>query len=328
MFAILKLSMADQKSSEIKDPEKSSDEISLDQIDQFLKEQDPDFTKSLEDIKEVGTDPAIQIESSVPTLENLNIEVEGAGGDSTQKKKKKFGFLLVPFIWFGDKLSLFALRVFALTTLFLKQSFYFLKTGLPEYLGYLKSKFIYGLKRVKILINWFKDLDRQFKVLVMVLILLVGILVVVMRSYLKGNYIPQWGPEVIYNMGDVADEVFEIKDLSDVISLYRVFPQDEIEFLFPKIVVNLKPSPAHSNPMGAFEFFVILDTQDTALEIRARREELHDALQRALESETYETLTGPIGKKRIKELLKKELNDRLTQGWVRDVLIKTMITKP
>ncbi len=82
------------------------------------------------------------------------------------------------------------------------------------------------------------------------------------------------------------------------------------------------------NPMGAFEFYVVMDSQDAALEVQARQKELHDRLQRAIEDQTYADLISPLGKKRVKDLLRNELNGVLTQGWVKDVLIKTMVLKP
>ncbi len=90
----------------------------------------------------------------------------------------------------------------------------------------------------------------------------------------------------------------------------------------------MKRPKENENPMGAFEIIVLLDSKDTAIEVRDREVELHDALQRVFEDESYGELESESGKGRLKSRLKRELNAKLTQGWVKDVTFKHFIIKP
>jgi flagellar basal body-associated protein FliL len=92
--------------------------------------------------------------------------------------------------------------------------------------------------------------------------------------------------------------------------------------------VNLRRTAENPNPMGAFEVIVQVDSKDTAIELRDREVELNDHLQRVFEEETFSDLETEIGKARLKTSLKRELNQKLTQGWVKDISFKTFVLKP
>ena len=80
--------------------------------------------------------------------------------------------------------------------------------------------------------------------------------------------------------------------------------------------------------MGAFELIVLLDSKDTAIEIRDREVEFFDLLQRVLEEESFADLESELGKQRLKGRVKRELDQKLTQGWIKDINFKTFILKP
>ena len=80
--------------------------------------------------------------------------------------------------------------------------------------------------------------------------------------------------------------------------------------------------------MGMFEFFVELDSKDTAIEIKSREKELLDILQRTIEGESYNVLQGESGKIRLKSLIRSELNEVLNQGWVKEVYFSNIVLKP
>ena len=80
--------------------------------------------------------------------------------------------------------------------------------------------------------------------------------------------------------------------------------------------------------MGLFEFYVDLNSQEAAIEVKARELELKDLLQRTIEDETHYDLQGERGKERVKDLIREELNKVLTRGWVEDVYISNMVLNP
>jgi flagellar basal body-associated protein FliL len=80
--------------------------------------------------------------------------------------------------------------------------------------------------------------------------------------------------------------------------------------------------------MGAFEIVVLLDSKDTAIEVADRQVEFFDLLQRVFEEESFNDLETELGKSKLKSHLKRELNQKLTQGWAKDISFKTFILKP
>ena len=86
-----------------------------------------------------------------------------------------------------------------------------------------------------------------------------------------------------------------------------------------------KATAENPNPMGAFELVVELDSDDTAIEVRDREVEFFDHVQRVFEDETFRDLETVLGKDRLKSRIKRELNHKLTQGWVKDVKFKTFV---
>ncbi|MCB0362097.1 MAG: flagellar basal body-associated FliL family protein, partial [Bdellovibrionales bacterium] len=117
-------------------------------------------------------------------------------------------------------------------------------------------------------------------------------------------------------------------DPKDVVLLDDAFPQPHYTVLLNKIVLNLRRTSGHPNPMATFMFYVRVDSTETAIEIKDRQVELLDYVQRALEEMSYEEVNGPGGRLSIKAKTRAEINRVLNQGRVLDVLIEMMITKP
>lgn len=309
-------------------PEARPQEVSLDDIDRILKESDPEFATQLTEISAVGATPEVEIESAVEGESELVVDEGDPKKVSWLERHPRVEKLLAPV--FRLKLSLKARWMQWRTQLIMwARQLWILARTLPGEFGrYLKSMGSISRTKTKAAAATFRGLSRAQKILWFSLLAMAGGLVFVIKMNLMGVWLPHLFPHIVNDLTEQADQVWEVTDDTKWVSLYRAFPQEEIEFLFPKIIVNLRASRENRNPMGIFEVYVVLDSQDAALEVKAREKELHDHLQRAVESQTYTDLSSPLGKKRVKDLLRKELNDILTQGWAKDVLIKTMVLKP
>lgn len=309
-------------------PDVKPAEVSLEEIDRLLEADDPEFTKSLDQIKEVGNEADVNIESAVAGEETLSTE------DEDEKKKTWFDKfpLLAKIFSPAKKLKDLSytrwLRIKMRVVILFRQIIIIARTLPTELAGYVKTMIAIITKTVKSSIKFVRSLSMLQLVAWIGFIGLCGVTLILLKKNVGGVWLTGWGNNTITDITKFSDQSWTVAKDEQLVQLFRAFPQEEIEFLFPKVIVNLKSDSAYRNPMGAFEFYVVLDSKDVALEVKARRDELHDRLQRALESQTYGELTSPLGKKRVKDLLRRELNDVLSQGWVKDVLIKTMIVKP
>ena len=81
-----------------------------------------------------------------------------------------------------------------------------------------------------------------------------------------------------------------------------------------------------SLPMGIFEFYLGVDSKDTAVEIRDREHEVIDLVQRTLEGFTYHEVVSYQGKIRMKSRIRDNVNDILNQGQINRVYINRMVT--
>jgi flagellar basal body-associated protein FliL len=305
------------------------DVISLDEIDRILKEDDPDFANQLGEIQAVSGEAEVDIESSV-AVEDSSLPMEDVLGVGS-RLLSRFPLLekwAKPLGRVKARLYTRWLRARAHFLVLLRQLWITLRTLPVEFVRYLAAMIKVTKAKAAAGKKLFLAMPRVQKIAWLSLAGLSVSLVVVLRLNLMGVWLPGLFPTVINDLSAVADRVWEADAGEEWVGLYRAFPQEEIEFLFPKIVVNLRRTTAFGNPMALLELYVVMDSKDAALEVQARQKELHDLLQRAIEDQSYSELASPLGKKRVKDLLRRELNEVLTQGWVKEVLVKSLVLKP
>lgn len=308
--------------------EAPSPEVAVAEIDKVLEQDDPDFTKQLAEVKEVGAATDVVIESEVAGEETLSTESE-VEKKSLLSRFPRLEKRLQPAIT-RTKTFLFRrwLKFRAIWLGLSKQTWYFLKS-LPSLIkGGVKAVAgaLSGLaKGIKTTLGKLSRWQKVGLLFFSMLLFLAGFLV---KSNLHGVWIPSLLTPIVTDVTKHADQVWVIDEKETFIPFYKAFPQEEIEVLLPKIVVNLKRTRPSHNTMGAFEFYLVVDSKDAAFEVKAREHELHDKMQRTVEGLTYDEINSPLGKRRLKDLLRKDLNDALTQGWVKEVFIKTLILKP
>lgn len=294
-------------------------EVPLEDIDALLEAEDPGFTKELEAVRQVESDASLNIEASAID-DALGVEEKQVDKPEVGIKKYLKRFKM----W---RLSLRA-RIQARVVLFGKQSVQFLKTKPKEYLLYSIAILKIAFKKMMVPIQAFAKASRSQKILLITFGVVVALVIWMIGANIKGVWLPQLNKPMLQNLEKVADwsQEYNREDKSE--SFYSAFPQELHEFLFKKMKVNLKRTEDSPNPMGAFEIIVQLDSRDTAIETNDRQIEFHDTLQRVMEQESVGDLATEIGKGRVKNRIKKELNDKLTQGWIKDVAFKTFILKP
>ena len=78
--------------------------------------------------------------------------------------------------------------------------------------------------------------------------------------------------------------------------------------------------------MGLFEFYLGVDSRDTAIELRDREKEVIDIIERTLESFTYHEVVSYQGKILLKAKIRDNVNEILNQGQINRVYINRMVT--
>lgn len=298
--------------------ETPQEEIVHSEIDDLLDQEDPEFRQDLSKMAEIKPEVELDEEGSLSEL------AEPSADDDELEEKSRLRMILAGLkSWAGYKLQKLRLRF----RNFVFNTVIFLKTRPREFLGFVLSIVLYQLKRVTAATQKFKALPRAQKLLVFVVLLLSAGVIFLTVKNLKGVWLPPLNPPIVSSLGEVADQEFHHSS-KNFEMFYKVFPRTPDLFLFEKFKVNLKPSSGHPNPMGAFEVVLELDSKDAAVEVQGRQVEFHDLIQREFESQTYTTLVTEPGKQHLKELIKRSLDEKLSQGWVEDVHFQTFILKP
>lgn len=293
-------------------------EQEIEDIDQLLDEEDPGFRQELSEVAEVKPEVELDEEGGLEDFSESDFEEEA---EEDKSKIKRFLFRAKSNI--GFRLS--RVKIFFTSIVF--NSIVFFKTKPKEFFGFLLAqvKAVVGL--IQALISRFSALPRKQKGLVLIILSLSGVVALLTMKNLKGVWLPSLNPPIVYSMSQVAEEEFLISE-SEGQMFYKAFPRSPDLFLFEKFKVNLKPSASHRNPMGAFEVVLELDSKSAAIEVQSRQIEFHDLIQRNFETQTYPSMLTDLGKMQLKNLIKKSLDERLSQGWVEDVHFQTFILKP
>ncbi len=296
------------------------DEIPLEDIDRILAAEDPEFTQSLEEVRAVETDKDVVIEASA--LDESEVGVASAQQDESA------GFLRRKIDGFKMAYTAWRLRLRLRLVQAAKDAFVWAKTRPKDYLLFAFAMLKTLAKKSTAPIKAFMSASKMQKITVVALLAISVGTIWVLAANLKGIWIPHLMGPILADLGEHADfvETYDPKDGAE--SFYSAFPQEVYQFLFKKMRVNLKRTTSNPLPMGAFEVVVEVDSKDTAVELRDREVELHDELQRLFEDETVTDLEQDLGKSRLKGRIKKSLNERLTQGWIKDVHLKTFVLKP
>lgn len=294
-----------------------AEEIPLEDIEKLLEAEDPEFSKELEQVKSVENNPDVNIEATVVNPDD-SPEEKSASESRIAKLRARMRLAI-----FNFKQS-FKSRLKSLG----RETLVFLKTKPKEYALYsfAMSKII--AKKIFLPIKLFRETSGAKRLAVLTLIAVALASAWVLLNNMRGVWIPGLNEPILADLRSKADWVSDFDPKEGAESFYSAFPQERHEFLFSRMKVNLKPGPDSPNPMGAFEVIVLLDSKDTAIEVRDREVEFFDALQRVFEDETFNDLESDLGKGRVKGRVKRELNQKLTQGWVKDVSFKTFVLKP
>ena len=337
---------------ESKEEDQSGDmEISLENIDDIIGTEDPKFSESMNEMQSEAEEVKSELsaEADEQDLQPESVVDEEQEQEKEKEKvtkltkiKLKVARFLKPFAIIILPLRLIAKPL--LLTWYLgrsiyvriKNKLYFLFRAIIQYfkkdfVGQVKSIFISVSTTIKKVLSWlisFKSLSLKRKSLVILFIGLVGFFSYFVKVVVKNQQFLKFEKELLVGFHEVATKVTQFNPEEELVQFYLAFPQPSHNFLMDKIVVNLTREPGHASPMGAFEFFINLDSKDTAIELKDRQKEFIDLLQRTVEELRYRELETTQGKVKLKNNIKLAFNRVLNQGRVKSIAIKTIILKP
>ena len=318
----------DPKSAKNKAPIEA-DEISLEDIDNFLEDEEPEFSKQMSDMEADEELKAAKVEgSAVDETTLLAQDAQEAKSLAFYEKHPKLYKALYPLRFIREKLSQVVLKLKNKMALLAENFWVFLRVGVPERTKYLLSLAKGLLQVLGSKVTTFKNLPGKKKLLYLGYVVFLGLVVGLIKLNLKGVWLPSIHNELVTSMSEVADQVYTFDKSQKLQHFYRAFPQPEHIVLLDKIVINLRREAPGENPMVLFRLFLNLDSQETAIEVKDREKELLDRIGRSVEELTYDEVKGGRGKERLKNLAKAEINNALNQGRAMKVFFDMIMIKP
>ncbi len=318
--------MSDATPSETTPPIDAVD--AMKQIDEVLAVEDPGFVARIEKIKEepVAIDPAQEIEASdiSELLEDGALAMGSAPATRPTTLTGSFKYVLSPDGMIGALKGRISDRVGRIKDWFRYMAKKGIKNALKSGLGYLKASLLF----LRGLVVHFWHFPRLTKFALIAVIALGFALVKIVKLTLHDQFLPSMETEFLTSFAKVADEAFEYSPDEPLEEFNSPLRNPEFMIETEKVVVNLRRSEEHPNPMGFFEFYVEGTTQEAAMEMNDRSHEATDVVQRSIEEMTYDELVTPAGKNKLKTLIRKQLNSMLTKGRVRKIFIKSIVLKP
>ncbi len=293
-----------------------ADALSHDEIDAILVEEDPSLATQMDEIRSVKIEPAKEGESA-PLHDELPVG-------------KKVSFRQ----WIGLQL----LKVGAafrgireLIVLSVKDSKGVLRAVVARTKTALLATALNQKAKIGSVFKWILSRSlAQKTALLLALATVAGLGLVVSRT-LKGTLLPKTEKVWVASFTEHADGAFTYSQNGSFEDFNDPLLHPEFVVLIERVVVNLARTPEaseNSNPMAAVELYLQTDSQESAIEIKDRNVEVRDAIARSVERVTYPELADEDGKTKLKLLIRKELNEKLTRGKVRRVFFKTIVLNP
>lgn len=196
-------------------------------------------------------------------------------------------------------------------------------------LQYIQQIFRALIERFNSLRKGFVALETRQKFAVFGAIGMTALALWIVLRMLEGQLLPPAQRPWIGAMSDIADQKFTIDASTSFEDFNDPLLHPEFIVLLERVIVNLARTPeSRGVPMAMVDLFLQSDRRETSVELKDREVEVRDAVARAIEGLSYPELSQESGKAKMKLLVRRDLNNILSQGKVRRVYIKTIVLNP
>jgi flagellar basal body-associated protein FliL len=283
-------------------------------LDEALAIEDPDFAKSIGEIKSQQVEAAAEVEiDPLDLAEALKMELPAKSLKGRFQK------------WIAKARA-------RLDHFLSGMSIERLKTGGREFsvsaAESSKAAAVASFAFVKTRFSDIRAIPRSTKLLFLATLAVGTASIFVFKAVLSGPLLPSLRTEYLSSFAQVSNKAYAYDSQEPLDDFADPLYQPEYVVELKRLVVNLRSPDGRSNPMGLFEFYLESNTQDGAIELRDREVEVRDVISRTIESMPYEELSTTVGKSKLKSAMQRNLNQLLTKGRVRRVYYKTLVIKP
>ena len=164
--------------------------------------------------------------------------------------------------------------------------------------------------------------DRKNRYLAAFITILVLVPAAILVFY--GRLLPQFDLPFYLSMNELTQKVHVYDIEEDEIPLFDSFRNNTVTWSMPKAMINLR-SQSQQPVYGQFEFFLVLRDKEVESTVKANETEILDRVQRILEQMSWTELKDPLGKERVKKVLRHQLNEYFQGNYVIGVYYRSVL---
>jgi flagellar basal body-associated protein FliL len=172
--------------------------------------------------------------------------------------------------------------------------------------------------------SYYNNLPKEKKLRFYISIGIVVAVTPIIALLLMGKILPTFEIPYVVSMNELTEEVYSYPTDGVEVPLFDDFRSQAVTFGLPKTMINLKrenDEPAY----GEFEFFLNLREKELTEVIKAKQSEIMDLIQRTLEQITWRELQTPVGKEKVKKVIRHRVNDYLQGNIVLGVYYRSIL---
>jgi len=307
-----------------------ANDLSIDEIDAILKNEDPNFSESLSILKEDLNEVEGEIELAPLEIEGMDEEASKTDTLPQAPKKDYKYFVRQILFWPINKIKNYIYTLRDLQEKGLSLVVEKAKSSFHWSLDFFKNSYQNSKQFFVILIKWFTNLQKLRKLQLISFVFIMFLIGLLVQSILSGRLSKELNHDpFLSSFLKVAEEVIKVDPKSALESFDSPLRHPEYVVLLKKVVANLKPSlSSGAKPMAAFELYIEASSREAAVEINGRYKEFKDRASRVMETMPYDQVIKIEGKVKLKTLLRRELNEILLTGHIKKVYFKTLFYKP
>ena len=174
--------------------------------------------------------------------------------------------------------------------------------------------------------TWLTNLPKELKTRYAIAAAIVFTLIPLAILIYNGKILPSFELPYHVSMLELTDEYYSYNTEDPYVPLFDEYRTKSFTMSLPRTVINLL-SQSDQPVYGEFEFFLNLREKDLQKKIKENESEILDLLQRVLERVSWEDLQSPVGKERVKKMVRYRLNEYLQGNMVIGVYYRTILVR-
>lgn len=140
----------------------------------------------------------------------------------------------------------------------------------------------------------------------------------------KGYVLPQFELPYVMSMDEFSQKTFSYPTDGAKVPLFDEFRTKAHTVEMPKTVINLINTDGSAS-YGEFKFSLVLRDKEFSGAIKAKQSEIIDLIQRVLEQISIQELESPMGKEKVKKIVRHKVNEYLEGKVVLGVYYQSVI---